>query len=140
MPERYRDIGRVGPYTWEQVRPNEPLYQISRDGIGLVTTCDNCDAKAVCKRMWRDEKTSLAAMASDDPLALCRLGWHQRDISGGVRTFYRFMSGHVGERLNFWVGQEPIEWTATKIADLGPNAKPWTCAVCEKQIGANDEG
>lgn len=139
MPERYRDIGRVGPYTWEQVRSNEPLYRISRDGIGLVTTCDNCDAEAVCKRMWRDEKTAVAALSSDDPLALCRLGWHQKDLDDGAQVFFRFMGGKVGERLNFWIGREPIECTATKIAGLGKDAKPWPCTICGEEAGTRED-
>lgn len=91
--------------------------------------------KGECEALWRREKKVLAARASEDPLVLCKLGWHQHERRGNPSTYFRWMgSGKIGERLNYRVGSSPLEWTATKIAALGPQAVPSRCSVCHADV------
>ena len=40
--------------------------------------------------MYRDEKEAQAALASNDPIALCRLGWHEHESVIGRRIFFKY--------------------------------------------------
>lgn len=126
--------GRVGPYTWEPDSDNSEASIVRREGIDRISRFIGRGVKEHCRAMYRREKEAQAALASDDPTALCRLGWHEHEPISGRRVFFKYMSGRIGVRLNFWIGGEPAEWTATRIAGLGPDATPWRCSVCGSDV------
>jgi hypothetical protein len=45
--------------------------------------------------MYRREKDAQAALASDDPTALCRLGCPKHEPVNGRRDFFKYMSGSL---------------------------------------------
>ena len=126
-----RASGRVGPYYWEEEQGS--LYVIRRDDHDHASRTTS-DPQSYCQDLYQQEKEGLAALHADDPLALCRMGWHQHEFDGSSRAFFRFMSGVVGQRLNYWIGSSPIRWDCARIAGIGPQATPWTCAVCGEQV------
>jgi hypothetical protein len=126
--------GRIGPYTWEPDPKESKVWIIRRDGVDRISRFVGRGVEENCRGMYRREKEAQAALSSDDPSALCRLGWHEHEPIDGGRVFFKYMSGKVGVRLNYWIGGEPAEWTATKIAGLGSDATPWRCSVCGTDV------
>jgi hypothetical protein len=125
---------RTGPYTWEPDPEDSEASIVRRDGVDGTSRFIGRGVEEHCRAMHRREKETQAALASDDPTALCRLGWHEHEPVNGRRVFFKYMSGRTGVRLNYWIGGEPAEWTATKIAGLGPDATPWRCSVCGSDV------
>lgn len=101
---------------------------------GLKRSRARCRDSVMTSAMYRDEKEAQAALASSDPIALCRLGWHEHESVVGRRIFFKYMSGRTGVRLNFWIGAEPAEWTRRRLLawarTLRRGAAPFAVATC----------
>ena len=126
--------GRIGPFTWEPDPEDSEASIVRRDGVEGTSRFVGRGVEDYYRAMYREEKEAQAALASADPIALCRLGWHEHEPVNGRRVFFKYMSGRTGVRLNFWIGAEPAEWTASKIAGMGSNATPWRCSVCGSEV------
>src|SRR5438552_783414 len=117
------------------IRSNGPeRFQIVRDGL-VILTCGG--AREFAERQRRvfeeDEAASQRAIASGDPQALCRLGWHRLDPGSGpplkARTdagfrptpFFRFATriGEAGGTLVFRVADRPFRYAARSVKTLG---------------------
>jgi hypothetical protein len=132
--------GRIGPISWE-LNPERPgHYKIRRDGAPHVTGRSGSYAQVedMCGDDYRTDQQVEAARASDDPGALCRIGWHQFSEASGRVSFFTFCSGTVGELLHYRLGPRPGHWWTIHIAGVGPDATPWHCSVCEKDFPAED--
>lgn len=129
--------GLVGPYRWESDPHDPSAFVVTRPPSNYRMRHVSTHATALIRSLqqdWQREKETTAALGSDDPLALCRLGWHSLGDSILDRgPFFRWMSGRIGERLNYWVGREPYTWSSTRMAGLGQDAVPWRCSVCDEQ-------
>jgi hypothetical protein len=131
--------GSVGPYRWKVDPMDHRSFLITRPGTSFATRLIYSTPQGVMRWLqtdWMREKEAAAALRSDDPLALCRLGWHSLGETFVDRgPFFHWMgSGRIGERLNFWVGPEPFRWCSTRVAGLGPQAVPWLCSVCNEVV------
>ena len=89
-------------------------------------------ARAEVARLEEQARAALEALDSGDPLRLCELGWHRVEPGG---LFFRQAGGQVGRMLVFRVGPLPLPEAVTVIKAIGPNAQPWTCAVCGAEVG-----
>lgn len=133
--------GRIGPISWEE-EPDKPShYKIRRDGAPKVIGTDGSYAQVekMCRDYYRRDKEVLAAAVSDDPGALCRIGWHQFSEANGRVSFFVFYCGRVGEQLHYGLGPRPGKWWSTHITAIGPQATPWTCSVCGQDIPSEHE-
>jgi hypothetical protein len=142
--------GRAGRYFWEpdSSYPGDKAHLIRRDGSDHSMhawgfTPD--EVRELCRGHDKRENEALAALGSDDPTALCLLGWHRRLPGDGVsfderQVFFRFRAGKIGGELRWAVGAEPVEFTATTITGIGPQAQPWICAICGSAVPATEVG
>lgn len=130
--------GRVGPYTWRRDPQRSSVVVVTRDHSTYGTSYGGFDVTDVEKslhRLWAEEQAVAHALATD-PTELCDLGWHRK----GQGAYFKWMgSGRPGVRLNYWMGREPAEWTATKIASIGPQAVPLVCSVCGQAVPGDDD-
>jgi hypothetical protein len=129
-----RRPGGAGPYKWEPDPEHSEGWILHRDDVDRVSRFKGKGVVEHCRTMYRKEKEVQAALGSEEPRALCNLGWHRLESVDADPVFFKFMSGRSGCRLNFWLGSEPVEWTATKIAGLGTDAVPWHCTVCGRVV------
>lgn len=134
--------GRIGPISWEE-EPDKPgHYKVRRDDAphGYGTSGSIEMVEKMCRDNYRRDQEVEAARASDDPGALCRIGWHQfSEVNGGV-SFFTFYCGTVGEQLHYRLGSRPGRWWTTHITAIGPQATPWTCSVCDQDIPSEQDG
>lgn len=133
MTAGQRTRRRVGPYSWRRI-PGSDHFTVWRDGSPRRVTYTGYEPAALeasLRDEWEREEAVAAALATSEPRALCGLGWHR--LADG--SFFEWMgTGRVGVRLNFWIGCEPVRWSATKIAGIGPQAVPWDCSVCGDRV------
>ena len=121
--------GRIGSIYWEPDPKWSGHYIVRCDGAphSVGTSGSYSQIEERCRRDYRLHQEVQAAYASDDPTALCRVGWHQVSDGG---AFFTFCNGVVNKMLHFRVGPKPGFWWSTHIAAIGPNAIPWNCSVC----------
>jgi hypothetical protein len=102
-----RRPGRAGPYMWEPDRDDDEAWILRREGVDHTATFSGRGVVEHCRGMYRKEKEVQAALASEDPTVLCRLGWHELESADDGRVFFRYMSGTTGRRLNFGWERNP---------------------------------
>lgn len=128
--------GRIGPIYWEPEPGKPDHYKIRRDGAPHVTGTSGSFAQVekMCRDDYRRDQEVAAAHASDDPGALCQIGWHQFADADDRVSFFHFCCGAVGEQLHYRLGPRPGDWWTVHITAIGPNATPWHCSVCDKDL------
>ncbi len=127
---------------WELI-PNGDAFLLIRDGeriVGLGGTRDWAEGQL---RTYREqERQAREALATGDPLDLCRLGWHRGPLPipvarhiGTPSTYFRFGAkiGEAGGTLVYRVAEEPFEYLARTVKCLG-RLDPWSCSACGQQV------
>lgn len=122
---------------WELV-PNEDGFSLLRDGQRIVTLGSGQEWADKQLRWYREqERQAREALATGDPLDLCRLGWHRGKLPapvaqhvGAPSLYFRFGAkiGEAGGTLVYRVADEPFEFLARTVKCLG-NLDPWSCSV-----------
>lgn len=138
-------LGEVEPmadYTLEQT--GERHFILLRNGQQVITFGGDREDAEQGLREYRDqEATALEALASGDPKALCRLGWHAALMPapvakhlGAISSYFTFAAriGLAGGTLIYRVAQGPFLYESRTVKTLG-NITPWVCGVCERPIG-----
>jgi hypothetical protein len=98
------DGGRIGPYTWGADPEDSEASIVRRDGVDGTSWFIGRGVEEHCGAMYRKEKEAQAALASDDPTALCRLGWHEHEPLNGRRVFFKYMSSrHPRNRMRLMI-------------------------------------
>lgn len=92
---------------------------------------------------YRDQEAEARkALATGDPLAVCRLGWHHgplpKPIAGAFEAslpYFNFRAkiGEAGGTLIFRVAEQPFMYLGRNVKCLG-SLTPWVCAVCGESV------
>ncbi len=127
---------------WELV-PNDDSFLLLRDGKRVVRLGGSRDWAEGELHQYRDqERDAREAIATKDPLDLCRLGWHHgplpTPVAEHVRApslYFRFGAkiGEAGGTLVYRVAEQPFEFIARTVKCLGM-LDPWECSVCERLV------
>ena len=131
---------------WELI-PNGESFLLLRDGERIVSLGGGQEWAEEQLRWYREqEQEAREALATRDPLDLCRIGWHRGSLPNPVARhigvpsmYFRFGAkiGEAGGTLVYRVAEEPFEFLARTVKCLGI-LDPWHCAVCDSQIDDDD--
>jgi hypothetical protein len=127
------------PYWLERVGRSRSEFQVMREGWGLVTTA--CSGREYAEQRLREyelqEGKALRALRSGDPLAVCRIGWHQQRVAQGL-VFFR-VAIRLGDEVGIYlyrIAAQPLEFMARTIWCYSEMGVPWTCAACGQAVDA----
>ena len=93
------------------------------------------DVEEYVEKRNREAEEIQQALWSNDPRALCSLGWHRQTVDGGRPLFFRLLPRLWGALFGFAMGPAPFDETCTRLATFG-RGEPWVCEACEEEIGA----
>jgi hypothetical protein len=137
-PERALPEGVLLPTRLRRYRIyrlDERAFQIWRD--------DHCDVgsyvasslesvvEAYMEREAHEDETSVA-LATGNPKAMCRIGWHR--MENYVGWFALANGGHRGNLLVYWMGSAPFRYRCRSIMVL--DGQPVSCGICGREIDA----
>jgi hypothetical protein len=138
LPERVLPEGVLVPTRLRRYRVyrlDERMFQIWRDDHCDVRSYGASSLEAVVeeyvKREAHEDETS-AALATGDPIAMCRIGWHR--MTNYVGWFALANGGHRGSLLVYWMGSAPFRYRCRWIMVHG--GQPVSCGVCGRKIDA----
>lgn len=138
VPERALTEGVLVPTRLRRYRIyqlGERTFQIWRDDQCEVRSYVASSLEAVVDdyvaREAREDDTS-AALATGDPKAMCRIGWHRTKTSAGWFTLAN--GGQRGKLLVYWMGPAPFQYLCRWIMAL--DGEPFACRVCGRRIDA----
>ena len=114
----------------------ERSFEMWREGWGKIGTYSGSLewVQGQAARMEEDEVRSEGALSSGDPLALCRLGWHQSEDEYGATYYFRPRHGWCGCWLAYHVGPRPFEYCGRTLGSFDTNSPPWRCSACDRFI------
>lgn len=131
---------------WELV-PDGTGFVLLRDGDRIVGLGGPSEwAEEELHRYREQEGKAREALATGDPLDVCRIGWHRGALPaavgkhiGALASYFRFGAeiSEAGGTLVYRVAEEPFEFLARTVKCLG-NLDPWTCADCDQAIPTDD--
>lgn len=137
-PERAIPEGVLLPTRLRRYRVyrlGERTFQVWRDDHCDVWSYGASSLEAVVEdyvaREAREDETS-AALATGDPMAMCRIGWHRTKNLVGWFTLAN--GGHRGNLLVYWMGSAPFQYRCRWIMVHG--GQPVPCGVCGREIDA----
>jgi hypothetical protein len=115
----------------------ERLFEICREGWGPVGTFGGSaeDAQEYAARCEREEDVAERALASEDPLALCEIGWHRGEDRFGREYYFRRRHGWGGCWLAYHVAPRPFEYCGRTVGSFDTKSEPWGCSACGRLIG-----
>ncbi len=107
-------------------------YRVNRDRMGVSAVYhDRASAEREAGRLARQEAEARAALASGDPRAVCRIGWH-RGFLDDLRMFFRWGGMHGG--WMYWVSIDaPFEFLRRRFLFLKEDDGQ-TCHVCGERV------
>ena len=127
---------------WELV-PKGHEFLLLRDGERIVGLGAEQEWAEEQLRWYREqERQAREALATGDPLNLCRLGWHRGGLPapvaeyvGAPSLYFRFGAkiGEAGGTLVYRVAEGPFEFQARTVKCLRM-LDPWSCSVCNLPV------
>ena len=78
-----------------------------------------------------EEDRTIAALASGDPLAPCRLGWHRTDTGG---WFSLANGGRRGKLIVYWIGSQPFQCACRSLMSVA--GVSIVCRLCRTDVDA----
>lgn len=111
-------------------------FQIWREDVCDVRSMGGFPLERVVadykQREAHEDETS-AALATNDPKAMCRIGWHR---TVPVQAWFTLANGgRRGSLLVYWVGRAPFQYRCTWIMSMA--GVPFACGVCGREIDAD---
>ena len=130
--------------TWTLRKNRYGSFTLRRNGEPIIDLgSPKAWAEGQLRQYREQEAEARALLASGDPLALCRAGWHRGRLPGPIAgqfskgPYFRFggQIGEAGGTLVFLVADQPFRYRERIVKCLG-SLTPWTCAVCGATVPA----
>jgi hypothetical protein len=135
----------VSVARWELVE-NGDGFLLLRDGERIIGLGGPWEwAQQELEEYRGQELQAREALATGDPLAVCRIGWHRGPLPAPIvdtfrapTQYFRFRAkiGEAGGTLIYSVADEPLQYLGRTVKCLGM-LTPWVCATCGQLIDFN---